>query len=93
MTTVFNIVGLVFLVLAFAVFVLLMTAAVHFYLWFHCRSCKYCHHTLEHKGLRDDDKGGHYLFHCPHCGAWEEVPRDEFFSGLERGINQHDFPV
>lgn len=44
---------------------------------FEFRHCKYCKHTMEYKGFRDDDNNGHYLFHCEHCGAWEQVPKEE----------------
>lgn len=45
---------------------------------FHCRACKYCGHHMEYKGLKEDDKDGHYLFHCHHCGAWEQIPKNIF---------------
>lgn len=93
MTSVFNIIGLVLLALVFICLAALLVVGLHFWLWFHCRSCKHCHHTLEHKGLQEDADGDYYLFHCPHCGAWEKVPRDEFFCDFEKGCNSSDFQV
>lgn len=52
---------------------------IQYITFFRFRSCKHCKHTMEYKGLKEDDADGHYLFHCPECGAWEQVPRSEFF--------------
>lgn len=51
--------------------------------WFHFHVCKHCKHTMEYRGLKDDDKGGHYLFHCSKCGRWESIPKEEFFDSVE----------
>lgn len=65
-------------------FVLLLGAAaivtVPYVLYFHCHYCKHCGHRMEYRGLKGDDKNGHHLFHCPKCGAWEEVPKDVFLN-------------
>ena len=73
-------------IIAFA-FVLFLFAfaiiGVQLLVWFQMRPCKHCGHTLEYKGLKEDSDNGHYLFHCPKCGAWEQIPKEEFF-------RQHD---
>jgi hypothetical protein len=37
---------------------------------------------MEYKGLKEDNEGGHYLFHCPHCGAWEQIPKNVFLKNF-----------
>ena len=61
----------------------LIIYGVHYFTWFHLRSCKHCGHYMEYKGLKEDNDEGHYLFHCPHCGAWEQIPKHEFFREAE----------
>ena len=51
---------------------------------FNCRKCKFCHHIMDYKGLREDNNNGHYLFHCPKCGAWEQVPKENLFHDTEQ---------
>lgn len=54
--------------LVLIVIVLGMMFAGQYIVWFHCRPCKHCNHTLEYKGLRENEDGGKYLFRCPECG-------------------------
>jgi hypothetical protein len=42
---------------------------------------------MEYKGLREGEKGHHYLFHCTYCGAWEQVPREEFIRSCDVDCN------
>ena len=93
MTTVLNTLGIIFLVIFVAIAIACIIFVVHFYVYFHCRLCKYCHHTLEFKGMKDDDEGGHALFHCPHCGAWEQVSKQDFFRDVDKGFNPHDSTI
>ena len=52
---------------------------IQFLLFFHWRKCKHCKHHLIYRGLREDDANGHYLFYCPKCGSWEQIPREKLF--------------
>jgi hypothetical protein len=53
------------------------------YLWlYHCHRCKYCHHRMKFRGFKENEDESHYLFHCPECGAWEQIPKEEFFRHL-----------
>ena len=73
----------IILALLFIVGSVLIICGVHYFSWFHWRFCKHCKHRMEYKGLKEDNDGGHYLFHCPHCGAWEQVPKHEFLREAE----------
>jgi hypothetical protein len=55
--------------------------------WFHWRKCSHCNHNMEYKGLREGERGYHYLFHCTHCGAWEQIPREEFIRSCDEDCN------
>jgi hypothetical protein len=44
---------------------------------------------MEYKGLKDDDANGHYLFHCPHCGAWESVSKETLFRQCGNSTDEH----
>ena len=55
------------------------------YLWmYHCHKCPHCKHFMEFKGLKEDNENGHFLFHCPKCGAWEQVPKEEFLRRFDK---------
>lgn len=45
---------------------------------FHCRRCKHCGHIMEYRGEKEHKEGNVFLFQCPNCGAWDEVPVIEF---------------
>ena len=74
-------VALVLLFIAGGAFVIY---GLHYISWFHLRPCKHCGHHMDYKGLKDDEHGGHFLFHCTHCGAWEQIPKQEFFREAEK---------
>ena len=57
---------------------------LHYFSWFHWRPCKHCGHHMEYKGLKEDTGDGHFLFHCPHCGAWQQIPKQEFLHEIEK---------
>lgn len=61
---------------------------LQYLLFFHWRNCKYCGHTMKYKGLKEDNNNGHYLFHCEHCGAWEQIPKEEFFRQCDNPIDE-----
>jgi len=70
--------GAVFLITI--VYFLLLAFSYIFH--FHMHPCKHCGRSMEYKGLKEDDKDGHYLFHCPHCGAWEQIPKNVFLKNF-----------
>lgn len=90
---VLKIIGVVIALVVGVLFFAFFVVGLHCLVWFHWRQCKYCCHTLDYKGLKGDDDNGHYLFHCPECGAWEQIPREEFFRDIDKGFNPHEFPV
>jgi hypothetical protein len=76
---------------AIVIFLIVLGAAalvigLHYSLFFLRKKCKHCNHVMEYKGLKEDNKKGHYLFHCEHCGAWEQVPKEEFFRQCDNPI-------
>lgn len=77
--------------IVFALALILLMAFIYFnmqfLLFFKRRKCKYCHHTMEYKGMKEDDNNGHYLFHCPKCGTWEQVPKEDFFRQCDNPID------
>lgn len=93
MTTLLSIIGCiiaaVFLIVLFACSVFV----AQYFVWFHWRLCKYCHHSMEFKGLKEDSDNGHYLFHCPKCGAWEQIPKEEFLRDCDKSMNPNDSQI
>lgn len=76
------------IILAIAIAILIITGSafivfsLYYLSWFHWRPCKHCGHHMEYKGLKGDEDEGHYLFNCSHCGAWQQIPRQEFIRGF-----------
>lgn len=66
--------------IALIMFSIFAFIGIRLYLVFHRHRCKNCNHIMEYKGLKEDDDNGHYLFYCPKCGAWKQVPREEFLN-------------
>jgi len=60
----------------------LLILCIKYLAWFYFRPCKHCGHNMKYKGLKEDSESGHFLFHCPHCGAWQQIPRQEFFKNF-----------
>ena len=58
--------------------------------WFNFRECKHCKHIMRYKGFRDDENGGYYIFHCKQCGAWEHIPKKEFFHNCNKDCNSNE---
>jgi phage FluMu protein Com len=51
------------------------------YIWqYKCHRCKHCGHFMAFKGLKEEGDDAHYLFHCPKCGAWEQIQKGELSS-------------
>ena len=69
-------------VASFLIIVCLLLLVLPYIFHFHMHSCKHCGRSMEYKGLKEDNEGGHYLFHCPHCGAWEQIPKNVFLKNF-----------
>ena len=54
-------------------------------------TCKHCHRVMDYKGLKENDKESHHLFHCPHCGAWEQVNKGDFYKKATGFSNIRDY--
>ena len=79
MEIVLYIIGSILLaILCFVVF-LFFIIGLKLLVWFQFRTCKHCGKTMLYQGLRENDSESHYLFHCEHCGAWEQVTKEELF--------------
>lgn len=67
----------------FSILLLMLIGGLMFtvnYIWmYRCHKCPHCGHFMNFKGIREDNNGGHLLFHCPKCGAWHQPTRKEFF--------------
>ena len=77
-------------IVAFTVAIILFMFAIyilHHFVWFYWRTCKYCGHTMDFKGLKEDSDNSHYSFQCPHCGAWEEIPKEDFDKAMNEDFN------
>lgn len=74
-------------IIAAVCFILLAAFLVvffHYFVFFRWRSCKHCHQTMDYRGGKGDNDDEYYLFHCPKCGAWEKVPKEEFYRQCEK---------
>ena len=83
MMTIFTILGAVllcvFAIILFGCFIF----TIHYLVTFRFRRCPHCKHFMEYKGFKEDDKDGHFLFHCPKCGAWESVQKESIMEENE----------
>ena len=75
---VFKVLGFLAVALLITLVMLGIFIAIQYNSWFNGRRCKHCHRIMHYKGLREDNDNPHYLFHCPHCGAWEQIPKELF---------------
>lgn len=57
--------------------ILVLVLFGRFILLFNHRPCQHCFTNMEYKGEKQRAEGNIYLFHCPKCGAWDEVPKAE----------------
>lgn len=72
-----HIIGYIVLGIFLVAGILILVLFGRFILLFNHRPCPHCSHSMEYKGEKQRTEGNVYLFHCPKCGAWEEVPRAE----------------
>ena len=84
MDTVLTIIGYIITGVFVCLIMMGLIFCFQYVLWFHSRRCKHCNHSMDYKGLKEDKDEGHFLFHCNHCGAWEQVPKIEFFQDMEK---------
>jgi peptide subunit release factor 1 (eRF1) len=78
MMAILSLLGYVLLAVLAVIVFMFLVVGLKFVTWFYLRHCKHCHHTMDYKGEKEDDNNGHYLFHCPKCGAWEQVTKEQF---------------
>ena len=59
-------------IIVIAVFLDILTGWIHFKYF---RKCPYCNHRMKYQYKRLDKDGDIecYVFHCSHCGAFENV--------------------
>ena len=90
MSAILTFIGSIIIISGFVFLLAFTYIGIQFFLFFYWRKCKHCHRkNMEYKGLREDSANGHYLFHCPKCGAWEEVPREAFFRQCDNPISEN----
>ena len=75
----FNALTYILIIILLTVCLVIFSVTVQYIYTFHFHKCKHCGGTMEYKGLKENKTESHYLFHCDHCGAWEEVPKNEMF--------------
>lgn len=72
-----HIIGYIIMGIFFVIVILILVLFGRFILLFNHRSCHHCNCNMEYKGEKQRTEGNIYLFNCPKCGAWEEVPKAE----------------
>ena len=72
-----HIIGYIIVGIIFVAVILVLVLFGIFILLFNHRPCPHCSHSMEYKGEKQHTDGDIYLFHCPKCGAWDEVPKAE----------------
>lgn len=72
-----HIIGYIVLGIFLVAGILILVLFGRFILLFNHRPCPHCSHSMEYKGEKQRTEGNVYLFHCPKCGAWDEVPKAE----------------
>lgn len=81
---VLKIIGIMLLAILLIIVFVAFTLATRIYVLCNRHKCKHCKHYMEYKGLKEDTNNGHYLFHCPNCGAWEQIPKEDFYYNMNR---------
>ncbi len=72
-----TVIGIVILLLIFAA-VYIFVIGLAYLFRFKVKPCKYCGNFMVFRGEKERPEGNVYLFQCPECGAWDEVPVKEF---------------
>ena len=76
------IIGYILLGFVFVVAIGVLILLGRFLFLFNYRPCPHCSHTMRFRGEKERTSGNIYLFHCPNCGAWEEVPKKKLDAQL-----------
>ena len=87
---VLKIIGIILLAILLIIVFVVLTLAPRLYVLCNCRKCKHCKHYMEYKGLKEDNNNGHYLFYCPNCGAWEQIPKEDFYYNMDRDFKYNE---
>lgn len=90
MATLISIIGYAVLAAFIIAVIVCLIFLLQYIMYFHYRQCRHCGHTLEYKGLKEDSGNGHHLFHCPKCGAWEQITPEDFFRDIDKGYNPNN---
>ncbi len=77
------IIGLIAAIFIVAILFILIFV-LQYIVWFHCKPCKHCGHTLEYRGILHEDGKELILFECPKCGQREVVSEHEFYRDCEK---------
>ena len=72
-----QIVGCIILGIVLVAIIVILVLFGRFVLLFNHRPCPHCYADMTFRGEKERKEGNIYLFHCPKCGAWEEVPKEE----------------
>lgn len=87
---VLKIIGIMLLAILLIIVFVVFTLAPRLYVLCNCRKCKHCKHYMEYKGLKEDNNNGHYLFYCPNCGAWEQIPKEDFYYNMNKDFKHNE---
>ena len=72
-------------VLIFLIVIILMVLlliAFNTYMAYHWHRCVYCGRRMVHTHSRKTASDTVHIFHCTHCGAWEEVKEEALINPL-----------
>ena len=83
MTIIFNLILIATVLLVAAVFIDIIAGWIKFKYY---RKCPYCEHNMTYQYRRVDTDGDTecYVFHCPCCGAFENVTPIEMLREKEK---------
>lgn len=77
-----QIVGYIILGIVLVVIIIILVIFGRFVLLFNHHLCPHCSNKMIFRGEKERDNGNIYLFQCPKCGAWEEVPKEKLDAQL-----------
>lgn len=84
-----HIIGYILLGFVFVVAIGVLILLGRFLFLFNYRPCPHCYHTMRFRGEKERISGNIYLFHCPKCGAWIQVPKKQFVRDLMEGVDPY----
>ena len=68
----------ILVIVVFGVMIVMSLSVIKYILLFYRKLCKHCGHTMLFRGEKKEDDKDTFLFQCPHCKEWEEIPANEF---------------